>query len=138
MKIIEIEQPIFELIFSESIKEMCLFENNDELLTYIDENIDSEDLLNDQVYEILVPYFEGNIIKFVGVPEDLLAEVDIKEKAAYYSNLAKQKLNPQSLLKLTQNGARKASLMAKKSLIGKAIVAGLVGAKQEWKKNKTK
>ena len=130
MKIIEIENPIFELIFSEAFKEMCLYENDEELIKYIDENINSEDLLNDHIYEVLLPYLEGNVVRFVGVPEDLLIEGEMV-------NSIKRKLNPRSLLKIAQSGARKAALMAKNLKISKAITAGLVASKQEWKKKST-
>lgn len=131
MRLENIDPSILELSFSESVKDMCLMEQDEQLLNFINDNIDSEELLNEKFYSSLIPYFEYNILLFTNLftDTDILSEADLKEKVKYYSSLLKEKMNPKVLLNAAKSGVKKA-LVTAKSNVGKAITSGLVKAKR--------
>jgi hypothetical protein len=131
MEFENVDNIIFELSFSEAVKDMCLQED-EEFLHFIDDNNTTEELLNEKFYRRLVPYLEYNLLLFTGYYTniDILSETAVDEKVKNYMVLSKQKIGPKKILPTAQQGIKNAALVAKSNL-GKAIGSGITITKKK-------
>lgn len=120
--ITETENSILELMISESVKDMCLYEEDDlePILTDID-----NDNLSDIFYEKFIPYFINNSV----VITEATMMQNAKQNIKYYQGLLGKKLQPTSLIGAVKSGVLKAAKTAKDSNIGKAVAGGITKAK---------
>jgi len=130
----EMDNSILELIISESIKDMCLYEEED--LEPILADID-KDNLSDLFFEKFIPYFELNVLEFT--KNDLLFEIETiqnlknnaKQNVKYFQGLLGKKLQPMSLLGTVKSGVNKAAKFAQTSNVGQAVVGGIAKTKKK-------
>ena len=124
--IMETESSILELIISESIKDMVLYEED---LEPVFADLEKDEL-SDLFFEKFIPYFEFNLLQFNGnnvLFEEWQPMQNAKKNVQYYKGLLGKKLQPMSLLGPIKSGLSKAakSTQDRISNIGKTVGAGV-------------